>query len=242
MMARRGDRTQVTDADARAHAQAEALDRAIRARLLGKAQPQGWAPAPAPKPEPIKRIDPEPRSNAPILLDGPAHPASLDEATLMEQCTITKSRGQGPGGQNRNKVETEVRLEHRPTGVLAHAGERRSSAQNRSVAISRLRLELATRVRCPVPIGDARTPLWLKRCSARGKSAGRVSCNPAHIDYPAMLALALDVAFACGWDTRKAALRLVCTPTQLLKLIKDYPPALAWLNEHRKASGLRPLK
>lgn len=247
MMARRGDRTQSDpssqgELDDRAIARAEALDRQIRARLLGKVEPQGWKPAASPAPEPIKSLESTSRSDEPILIDALPHPASLDEAALMQQCVLTKSRGTGPGGQHRNKVETEVRLTHTPTGLSAHAGERRSAAQNRAVAITRLRLELATRTRCPVPVGDARSPLWLKRCAGRGRVAGRISCNPSHADYPAMLALALDVIHACAWNMRRAALRLVCTPTQLLKLVKDHPPALVWLNAQRKAHGERPLK
>lgn len=247
MMARRGDRTRVEETapgeeSARALARAEALDREIRARLLGKVEAPGWKPAPKSSVEPIKAIDGTPRSDEPILLDALPHPASLDGAALMQQCVMTRSRGTGPGGQHRNKVETEVRLTHTPTGLMTHAGERRSAEQNRAVALTRMRLELATRVRCPVPVGDARSALWLKRCAARGKAAGRVSCNPSHADYPAMLALALDVVHVCGWDMRRAALRLVCTPTQLLKLIKDHPPALVWLNVQRKAHALRPLK
>lgn len=246
MMARRGDRTRVdevgAEADARALVRAEAMDREIRARLLGKVEPDGWQPVSQPKPEPIMAIDPTPRNDAPILLDVVPHPASLDDVALMQQCALTKSRGTGPGGQHRNKVETEVRLAHTPTGLHAHAGERRSADQNRSVAITRLRLELATRVRCPVPVGEARSALWLKRCTPRGKAAGRVVCNPTHADYPALLALALDVVHVCAWDMKRAALRLVCTPTQLLKVIKDHPPALVWLNSQRKAHSLRPLK
>lgn len=238
MMARRGDRTRTESADARA----EALDREIRARLLGKTEVQGWQPAPAPAPEPIAPRAQAAHDTGPILLECPVHPAALDDAALLAQCTKTKSRGQGPGGQHRNKVETEVRLTHDPTGLKAHAGERRSASQNQSVAVSRLRLELATRVRCAVPAGDARSALWLKRCSPKGKGAGRVVCNPDHADYPAMLALALDVIHACAWDVRKAALRLVCTPSQLLKLVKDHPPALLWLNAQRTSHALRPLK
>lgn len=44
----------------------------------------------------------------------------------------------GPGGQHRNKVETGVRLTHRPSGLVVQATERRSQSANREAAFERL--------------------------------------------------------------------------------------------------------
>ena len=59
------------------------------------------------------------------------HPAALEEAVLASQCKVRTTRRSGPGGQNRNKVETAVELIHGPTGLRAQASERRSQGENR---------------------------------------------------------------------------------------------------------------
>ncbi len=165
------------------------------------------------------------------------HPAAIEDEELLRQCDLGRSRASGPGGQHRNKVETKVTLTHRPTGISAQASERRSAEENRRVALFRLRLALAIRVRGPVPDGDARSALWRERCRA-----GRIACNPEHRDFPALLAEALDMIEACGQDARGAALRLECSPTQLIRLVKDHPPAFEAWNAHRKERGLHALR
>ncbi|MFN0132562.1 MAG: peptide chain release factor family protein [Phycisphaerales bacterium] len=165
------------------------------------------------------------------------HPSFLPDAELLKQCRLTRGRSSGPGGQHRNKVETKVTYAHLPTGIEAHAGERRSAADNARVALFRLRLALAVSARTPVPLGDARSDLWRSRCTPDGK----VSCNTSHHDFPALIAEALDMLHACGADTSKAALRLMCTPSQFIKLLARHPPALILANRWRAERGLHTL-
>lgn len=165
------------------------------------------------------------------------HPAALEDDQLAAQCELTRGRSGGPGGQHRNKTSTHVTLVHRPTGIEAQAGEQRSSEANRKRAMRRLRLQLAVKIRTGVPAGDCRTPMWVERTRNR-----RISCNPKHADFPAMLALAMDVIDACGCDFKAAAVRLAVTPSQLLKLIRECPPALIELNQARAERGLKDLR
>ncbi len=167
----------------------------------------------------------------------PTHPAALNADELMAQCTLTRGRASGPGGQHRNKVQTHVTITHQPTGVEAQAGERRLAKENQSMALRRLRLALAVQVRVWVPSGEIRSELWRSRCRN-----GKIACATRHADFPALLAEALDVLDACDYDMRRASARLGCSPTQLLRLIAEHPPALAGLNRERHNRSMRPLK
>lgn len=165
------------------------------------------------------------------------HPASLPVEKLLTECEIQRTRRSGPGGQHRNKVETAVVIEHRPSGVSAEASERRSQAENREVAIFRLRLKLAVEVRQALSLPYQPSLLWLSRCRQ-----GKVAVNSGHDDFPAILAEALDVVAGCGNDLKAAAAILGCSASQLTKLLQQEPRAIGAINGARERQGLHKLK
>ena len=74
-----------------------------------------------------------------------------DRESLERDSDISFFTAGGPGGQNRNRVATGVRLVHRPSGIVAAATERRSQLANRDIAFERLaaKLEAAQTVQAP---------------------------------------------------------------------------------------------
>ncbi|MEX0726795.1 MAG: peptide chain release factor-like protein [Planctomycetaceae bacterium] len=168
-----------------------------------------------------------------------AHPGCASDDELLAHCAVERIRRSGPGGQHRNKVETGIRLRHRPTDLTAQATERRSQAENLKSAIDRLRWELVLSIRQTGETDSsgaapAASPLWKSRCPG-----GMIKVNPQHRDYPLLVAEALDVLARYGWDMKPAAEQLGCTASQLTRFLRDDPRVFAHVNAQRKSAQRR---
>ena len=165
------------------------------------------------------------------------HPSQLPESLLLEQCLVRRTRHTGPGGQHRNKVETAIEIVHTPTGITTFAAERRSQEANRQVAVFRMRLLLAIRLRAVEAAEVIPSQLWTSRCRNQ-----RISCNETHEDYPTLLAEALDAVDAKEYDVRRAAAALGCSTTQLVRFIAKNSEAWTSVNAERVSRGLNRLQ
>ena len=164
------------------------------------------------------------------------HPTATPSRELLKQTAETRTKRSGPGGQHRNKTETAVILVHEPTGIAAEASERRSQAENRKVALGRLRMKLALEHRAPAS-GSGPSGLW----AARTRS-GRLVISPDHDDFPTLIAEALDQLQAGRFEVPRAAQHFGISPSQLVRLFKKSSAAWDALNKYRTAAGLPRLK
>ena len=163
------------------------------------------------------------------------HLAALPLEDLLKDCRETHTRRSGPGGQHRNRVQTAVVLEHLPTGIKSEGNERRSQQQNRRMALQRLRTKLALQIRTEPASHPSQ--LWQQRVEG-----GRISVNPAHDDFPALLAEALDFLHGLEHNVAAAAGSLGVTTSQLVKFLKLEPAVFTQVNELRKNLGQPRLK
>ena len=121
---------------------------------------------------------------------------------------------------------------------MAHAAEMRKQADNRRVALRRLRDRLARVVRTSVHHERYRpSALWEKRRQGR-----MLPVNPKHYEYPALLAEALDVIVARRWDVAGTAGVLGISMSQLARLLRHDKAAFDLVNEGRQSMGLPRLR
>jgi protein subunit release factor B len=107
-----------------------------------------------------------------------------DRESLERDSDIDFFIASGPGGQHRNKVETGVRLVHRPTGITVTATERRSQHANREAAFERMRARLEELQRVEIPRKATRptTASRIRRANEKRLTGLRKKLRSAPVD------------------------------------------------------------
>ena len=144
----------------------------------------------------------------------------MDDAALSRLCELEFFKGSGNGGQKRNHTNTAIRLVHQPSGLVVTDCETRSQQRNRELALSKLRHEIAVKIRGPhLPPPDPHMNLN----------------NPR---YPLLAAWLMDAVTESGLDLKTAAAATGLTRTGLLKLLSRDAGLWQYFCGLRKQAGL----
>ncbi|TWT49219.1 Peptide chain release factor 2 [Rubripirellula amarantea] len=181
---------------------------------------------------------PDQRMAAMFLL--PPHPTLLPLETLLADCDQRFQRRSGPGGQHRNKTSSGAFLTHSPTGITAEATERRSQADNRSIAFRRLRFQLAVTIRTPSVFDQ--TASAIENELRKRYENGNLKLRQENVDKPAVIAMLLNDLHAAGGQASLVGSRWNVSASAIVQCLKSHAPAFAWLNQCREHHGRRPLK
>ncbi len=163
---------------------------------------------------------------------------------LERECRLETLRRSGPGGQNRNKVETGARYYHLPTGLVGEATEERYQGVNRRNALERLRLAIALTVRTPIKLTEEDgAPALSKESAAAMRWFARLTGDKLRVaksnfDYPILVSEFFDTYLAADENLTVAAALLHTTSSQIVRFLAQEPKALEALNVMRAKRGL----
>jgi hypothetical protein len=171
---------------------------------------------------------------------------ALDDEHLLAQCDVHVYKASGPGGQHRNKVSSAVRVMHRPTRASAHGDDSRSQHTNKRLALRRLRMNIACRVRVPFDLSRPELPEVVRECMFTPKKAlpdapPRLEVGRKDWRFWHVAAVLLDVLESAEGRISDAAAAVGIGSGNFTSLLKDDRHLLAAAQQIRSAHSLKPL-
>ncbi len=147
----------------------------------------------------------------------------MEPEQLIRLCEFSAQRRSGKGGQKINKTASAVRLTHGGSGISVIASESRYQAENRSIAIKKMKRQIALQIRNPaeaMAIQDDELPS-LK--------------NPV---YPLWMARLLDVVEEKSYSTADSAAAIGISTGRLVKILARDPDLWGKVNSERRKRGM----
>ena len=151
---------------------------------------------------------------------------ALSDRELLGHCRVDRYRGTGRGGQKRNTTESAVRLTLADSGVVSTCDATRSQQKNVTIALRKLRREIALRLRS-APRG---TLGFTGRPGQRDRG------------YAVWMARVLDALEAAGYRVGEAAAALGGGTARLVRDLASDPGLWQAVNDARLEAGLTPLR
>lgn len=151
---------------------------------------------------------------------------ALQDRELLGQCRVDRYRGTGRGGQKRNTTESAVRLTLADSGVVTTCDVTRSQSKNVAIALRKLRLEIALRLRCEPP----ETLGFRQRPGRRDRS------------YALWVARVLDFLEEVGYRVGEAAGAMQSGTARLVRDLASDTGLWQAVNDARAQAGLAPLR
>jgi len=172
---------------------------------------------------------------------------ALDDDALLGECEIHYYKSSGPGGQHRNKVSSAVRLKHVPTGISAHGDDSRTQHENKRLAVTRLRMNIACGLRRKIDPADIQVPPVVAECifTPKNRTAEgpmRLQIGRKDFRFWRVAAFLLDLLEARAGGLADAAAVLGITTSNMVSVLKDDRHLLAAAQAIRKAHGQGPIK
>jgi|SRR5690554_5413050 hypothetical protein len=142
---------------------------------------------------------------------------------LLKACSIKGFRSGGPGGQHRNKTNTGVSLKLVKFGIEIKSSESRSVTENKTRALHRMQIALATEIR--------ENPLPPEKLKFPG-SQGRI--HPSNSLFPLFVAQVLDIISSHRGDIKSAATAFKLSPSALQRILRQNKKVFEKFQELRK--------